>query len=55
MREVLDSTPILPPFAEFEAADRALQDRNRHIFAVWESLGVRGHLTEDNRLHITVS
>lgn len=55
IREVLDTTPTLPPLADFAAADRAIQDCGRHIAAMWASLGVTGHLTEDDQLYISVS
>lgn len=55
LREALDSTPIIPPLHEFAAADRAVQACGTHIAAMWASLGVRGHLTADDQLYITVS
>ncbi|MFF5130971.1 hypothetical protein ACFY41_29115 [Streptomyces syringium] len=55
IRKVLDTTPLLPPLAEFAAADRAIQDCGQHIVAMWESLGVSGRLTEDDQLYISVS
>ncbi|MFD5398614.1 hypothetical protein ACFWJW_30935 [Streptomyces sp. NPDC127097] len=55
IREVLDTTPTLPPLAEFAATDRAIQECGQHIVAMWQSLGVRGHLTEDDQLYVSVS
>lgn len=54
IREVLDTTPTLLPLADFAVADRAVQDCGQHIVAMWASLGVTGHLTEDDQLHVSV-
>ncbi|WP_141689613.1 hypothetical protein [Streptomyces sp. DI166] len=54
IREVLDTSPTLPPLADFAAADRAIQDCGQHIVAMWASLGVTGHLTEDDQLYVSV-
>ncbi|MBT2545781.1 hypothetical protein J7E99_35175 [Streptomyces sp. ISL-44] len=55
IREVLDTTPTLLSLADFAAVDRAIQDCGRHIVAMWASLGVTGHLTEDDQLYVSVS
>ncbi|MFJ8936424.1 hypothetical protein ACIRL0_12020 [Streptomyces sp. NPDC102365] len=53
LRAVLDRTPIIPTLADFADVDRTLQDCGRHITDIWAALGVRGHLTDDNELHLT--
>jgi len=55
IREVLDTTPVLPPLADFAAADRAVQECGPRITTMWASLGVTGYLTEDDQLYISVS
>lgn len=54
IREVLDSTPILPSLDEFAAVDKAIQGCGKHMVAMWQSLGVSGSLTQDDQLHVTV-
>ncbi|WP_157839120.1 hypothetical protein [Streptomyces flavidovirens] len=49
IREVLNTTGTLPPLADFAAVDRALQDCGRQMVAMWASLGVTAHLTEDDQ------
>ncbi|MEU8852759.1 hypothetical protein AB0C70_42595 [Streptomyces sp. NPDC048564] len=55
IREVLDTTSVLPPLAEFAAADRAIQDCGQRMVAMWASLGITGHLTSNDQLSVTVS
>ncbi|MFJ8955346.1 hypothetical protein ACIRO1_35180 [Streptomyces sp. NPDC102381] len=55
LRAVLDHAQPMPSSADFTDVDRALQDCGRHIAEVWASLGVRGHLTDDEELYLTVS
>lgn len=55
IREVLDTTSVLPPLAEFAATDRAIQDCGQHMVGMWASLGVTGHLTDDDQLYVNVS
>ncbi|MFD8322677.1 hypothetical protein [Kitasatospora purpeofusca] len=54
IREVLDTTSLLPPLAEFAATDLAIQDCGQYIVDMWEALGVTGHLTVDDEVCIFV-
>lgn len=55
LRTVLDSTPPIPPLAVLADVDRAVQDCGQHVAEVWASLGVRGHLTENDELYLVVT
>ncbi|MEU7031382.1 hypothetical protein AB0A60_32400 [Streptomyces sp. NPDC046275] len=54
IREVLDTTPLVPSLEEFAAVDKAIQDCGKHMVAMWESLGVSAHLTDDDELYVSV-
>ncbi|MFI0990595.1 hypothetical protein [Streptomyces exfoliatus] len=55
IREVLDSTPVLPSLEEFAAVDKAIQDCGKHVVDMWQSLGVSACLTDDDQLYVSVS
>ncbi|WP_164385783.1 hypothetical protein [Streptomyces sp. OM5714] len=54
IREVLDSTPMLPSLDEFAAVDKAIQGCGKHMVAMWQSLGVSARLTQDDELQVFV-
>ncbi|MFF2778914.1 hypothetical protein ACFVU3_28955 [Streptomyces sp. NPDC058052] len=55
IREVLDSTPMLPSLEEFAAVDQAIQGCGKHMVAMWQFLRVSACLTNDDQLYVSVS
>ncbi|MFD8802986.1 hypothetical protein [Streptomyces atroolivaceus] len=54
IREVLDSTPMLPSLGEFADVDKAIQGCGKHMVAMWQSLGVSACLAQDDELQVFV-
>lgn len=55
VRKVLDEVPGPPCADDFATVDQDLQTAGEGLVEMWSRLGVRGHVTDDGQLYLTVS